>query len=52
MIVLKIEYIGLDSINGPLVCIKTPKELSFNEQVELILESGEKRIGNVIAINK
>lgn len=49
---MKIEYIGLDSINGPLVCIKTPQELSFNEQVELILESGEKRIGNVIALNK
>ncbi len=47
---MKIEYTGLEQINGPLVCIRTPKELSFNEQVELILQNGEKRIGNVIAL--
>ena len=41
---LKTEYIGLEQINGPLVYIKTPQELSFDEQVELILENGEKRI--------
>lgn len=47
---MKTEYIGLEQINGPLVYIKTPQELSFNEQVELILENGEKRIGNVITL--
>lgn len=49
---LKTEYIGLEKINGPLVYIKTPQELSFDEQVELILENGEKRIGNVITLGE
>lgn len=49
---MKIEYIGLEEINGPLVYIKTPKELSFNEQVELILENGDRRIGNVITLRE
>lgn len=47
---MKTEYIGLEKINGPLVYIKTPQELSFDEQVELILENGERRIGNVIIL--
>lgn len=47
---MKTEYIGLEQINGPLIYIKTPQELSFDEQVELILENGEKRIGNVIIL--
>lgn len=49
---MKKEYLGIESINGPLVCIKTPLELTFNEQIELIMESGEKRAGNVIAMDK
>lgn len=43
---------GLETINGPLIGIKTPKGLSYNEQVEFIMQNGEKRIGNVIAMNK
>lgn len=49
---MNIQYIGLEEINGPLVFIKTPKEISFDEQVEIILDSGETRIGNVIEVNK
>lgn len=49
---MKAEYIGLEKINGPLVFIKTPKDISFNEQVELILSKGETRIGNVIVLDK
>ena len=49
---MKTQYLGLDHINGPLVYLKTPKEISYNEQVELILKSGEKRIGNVIVLNE
>ena len=52
MVVLKAEYIGLEKINGPLVFIKTPKDISFNEQVELVLKNGEVRIGNVILLDK
>ena len=47
---MKTEYLGLEQINGPLVYIRTPEELAFDEQVELILENGERRIGNVIIL--
>jgi len=49
---LKTQYLGLEHINGPLVYLKTPDNISYNEQVELILKSGERRIGNVITLNE
>ena len=49
---MKIQYLGLENINGPLIYLKTPENISYNEQVEIILKSGEKRIGNVITLNK
>ena len=49
---MKIQYIGLDEINGPLVYLKTPENISFDEQVKLVLENGEVRIGNVIMLNE
>lgn len=48
---MRTEYIGLEKINGPLVFIKTPKDLKFNEQVEILLENGETRVGNVIVLD-
>ena len=49
---MKIKYIGLEQINGPLVFIKTPKDISFEEQVQITLKDGEKRIGNVLRLDK
>jgi V/A-type H+-transporting ATPase subunit B len=49
---MKIQRIGLEKINGPLVYIKTPKDASFEEQVELVLPSGEIRLGNVITLSE
>lgn len=49
---MKTQYLGLEHINGPLVYLKTPSNISYNEQVELILKSGERRIGNVIVLNE
>ena len=49
---MKIQRIGLEKINGPLVYIKTPKYASFEEQVELVLPSGEIRLGNVITLSE
>lgn len=48
---MKIKYIGLEQINGPLVFIKTPKDVSFEEQVQITLKNGEKRIGNVLRLD-
>lgn len=38
-------------LTGPLVYIKTPPDVSFEEQVILVLKNGEKRIGNVIYLS-
>ena len=48
---MNIRYLGLEAINGPLVYLKTPKEITFNEQVKLILPNNEVRIGNVISMD-
>lgn len=49
---MKVQYIGLEEINGPLVFIKTPKDIVFEEQVVIELKNGEKRIGDVIRLDK
>lgn len=49
---MKTQYLGLEHINGPLVYLKTPDGIAYNEQVKLILKNGEIRIGNVIAVNE
>ena len=49
---MKVQYIGLEEINGPLVFIKTPKNIVFEEQVVIELKNGEKRIGDVIRLDK
>ena len=43
---MNIQYIGLESINGPIAYIKTPKNISFDEQVQLILKNGEEKCKN------
>ena len=48
---MKVKYIGLEAINGPLIYIRTPKDISFEEQVILSLPNGEKRLGNVIKLS-
>ena len=49
---MKTQYLGLEKINGPLVYLKTPDLISYNEQIELVLKNGERRIGNVVATNE
>lgn len=49
---MKVKYLGLEEVNGPLIFIKTPKDVSFEEQVEITLKNGEKRIGNVLRLDE
>lgn len=53
---MKIKWIynifGLEGINGPIVFFKTPKDIVFNEKVELILPNNEIRLGNVISMDE
>lgn len=47
---MNIEYVGLKSINGPLVAVEGVKGVAYEETVELVFHETEKRAGRVIAI--
>ena len=49
---MKIKYLGLDAINGPLIYLKTPENVAFEEQVVLTLKNGERRMGNVVKLSQ
>lgn len=44
------EYVGLSQINGPLIFVENPKDVGYNEVVEIILND-EKRLGQVVQIS-
>lgn len=48
---LAVEYIGLHEINGPLVVLDGVEGATYEEMVELTLENGEKRMGQVIKLD-
>ena len=45
-----LQYIGLKSINGPLVVLDGVKNASFEETVEFLLEDGSRRTGRIVQI--
>ena len=47
---MSIQYIGLKEINGPMVVIDNVPDVSFDEMVELVLDSGETRLGRVVEV--
>lgn len=44
------EYVGLSQINGPLVFVESPKDVGYNEVVEILTEN-QKRVGQVVQIS-
>ncbi len=48
---MSIEYIGFSEINGPLAVLDNVSDCSYEEIVEITLDSGEKRLGQVITID-
>lgn len=48
---MAVEYIGLHEINGPLVVLDGVQGASYEEMVEIALDSGEKRMGQIIKID-
>ncbi len=48
---MRVEYVGLSEVNGPLVALDGVKNVSFDEVCEITLESGQKRLGRVIMID-
>ncbi len=49
---MALEYIGLKEINGPLVIIEGVQDVALDEMVDVVLDSGEKRLGQVVTVSK
>lgn len=48
---MSIEYLGLSSINGPLVALEGVQDAAYDEIVELSVDNGkEKKLGRIIEI--
>jgi V/A-type H+-transporting ATPase subunit B len=47
---MKLQYIGLKEINGPLVFIDNVRDIAFEEVLEIKLNNGEIRHGRVVEI--
>lgn len=49
---MALEYIGLKEINGPLVIIEGVQDVALDEMVDVVLDNGEKRLGQVVTVSK
>jgi len=47
---MNIEYLGVKEVTGSLVVLEGVKNASFEEVVDITLDTGEKRVGRVIEI--
>ena len=47
---MKIQYLGIKEINGPLIVLDGVKDAHFDEMAQVILENGEVRTGRIIKI--
>ncbi len=48
---VKKEYTGVRYISGPLLIVEKARELSYGAQVEIILEDGSRRAGQVLEVS-
>ncbi len=48
---MRLEYIGLSEIRGPLIVVEGIKDVFFEEMCEITLTSGERRSGRVITLD-
>lgn len=47
---MSLQYVGLSEINGPLVVLDDVENASFDEMVEIQLNSGQTRLGRIVQI--
>ena len=47
---MPIEYLGLSSINGPLIALEGVQDAFYDEIVEFIINGSERRIGRIIEL--
>ena len=47
---MAIEYLGLSSINGPLIALEGVEDAFYDEIVEFVIDGKERRIGRIVEI--
>lgn len=47
---MKVEYLGLTEVNGPLIAVEGLKDATFEEVVEITVNENEKRIGRIVEL--
>ena len=48
---VKIQYLGIKEINGPLIVLDGVKNAHFDEMADIVLDNGEVRHGRVIRLD-
>ena len=48
---MAIEYLGLSSINGPMVVLEGVQGAAYDEIVEMTANDGKKRLGRIIEVD-
>ena len=49
---MAIEYLGLNSVNGPFVVLEGVKGAAYDEIVEIVADGKEKKLGRIVEINE
>ncbi|MDO5695953.1 MAG: V-type ATP synthase subunit B [Eubacteriales bacterium] len=49
---MKIEYMGLTEVNGPLIAVEGLRNASFDEMVEIRVNADDRRIGRIAALDE
>ena len=44
---MSIEYLGLSSINGPLIALEGVQDAFFDEIVEFVVDGTQRKIGQI-----
>ena len=49
---MAIEYLGLSSINGPLVVLEGVQDAFFDEIVEFVVDGNTRKMGRIVELNE
>ena len=47
---MSIEYLGLSSINGPLIALEGVQDAFYDEIVEFVVDGRERKIGRIVEV--
>ena len=48
---MSIEYLGLSSINGPLIALEGVQDAFFDEIVEFVIDGNKRKMGRIVELN-